>query len=81
MVADWNNCLMPRDTDRRLLGLWGLELSVEQRRRGSDRMRIALLPKYIYCADTRDLSKVRDGFLCSEKEFVHPVHIADNKMA
>lgn len=33
LVADWNSCLMPRDTDRRLLGLWGLELSVERRMR------------------------------------------------
>ena len=38
LVADWNSCLMPRDTDRRLLGLWGFELSVERRRRGSARM-------------------------------------------
>lgn len=53
LVADWNSCLMPRDTDRRLLGLWGFELSVERRRGGSARMGITLLPKYIHCARTR----------------------------
>lgn len=36
---------MPRDTDRRLLGLWGFELSVERRRGGSDWMKFILSPK------------------------------------
>lgn len=46
-VADWNNCLMPRDTDKRLLGLWGLELSVEGRGE-SDRV-THFTVKYIHC--------------------------------
>lgn len=53
LVADWNSCLMPRDTDRRLLGLWGFELSVERRRGRSDRMRNSHLPRSIHGARTR----------------------------
>lgn len=29
LVAEWNSCLMPRETDSRLPGLWGFEVSVE----------------------------------------------------
>lgn len=45
LVADWNSCLMPRDTDRRLLGLWGFKFSAERRRGGSDWMKFILSPK------------------------------------
>lgn len=44
---------MPRDTDKRLLGLWGLELSVEGRQESD---RVTHFPvKYIQCACKRDL--------------------------
>lgn len=52
LVADWNNCLMPRDTDKRLLGLWDLELSAEGR---GESDRVTHFPvKYIHSACKRD---------------------------
>lgn len=61
LVADWNSCLMPRDTDRRLLGLWGFELSVERRKGGSDRVRNSHLPRSIHGARTPALNRGYSG--------------------
>lgn len=79
LVAEWNSCLMPRDTDSRLLGLWGLELSAEQRRMSQDENHF--LSAKAHSLSTHVISEwVREGeTVPSAMNRLRAVHAADMK--